>query len=217
MQQTPASGSRTLEIAHIFQKTALISIVLPFFTACSFTPPPLPRSDFLASAEKSAPQSPVPPFLLGQRALAKGEWSRAEKYFKHASSLQPTFSEAVLGLAHAQRENGKLTSALQSYRQARELQPTSAAAAEGEGLTLYLKRDFSGAEESLSEALALEPNRPQAAACLGDCLLVRGDLRGALNNWKIALDHGANIPRLKSDYADLAAYLNKYGAAGDGK
>jgi len=195
----------------------LILVCVFFGFACSFTPPPLPRSEFLASAEKSAPQSPVPPFLLGQRALSKGQWSRAEKYFKHAVSLQPAFSEAVLGLAHAQRENSKLSAALKSYRQARSLQPDSAAAAEGEGLTLYLKRDFAGAEKALSESLSLEPNRPQAAACLGDCLLIRGDLRGALNNWKVALDHGANIPRLKSDYADLAAYLNKYGTASDSK
>ncbi|MFH0792598.1 MAG: tetratricopeptide repeat protein [bacterium] len=148
---------------------------------------------------------------MGQRALARGDWSKAEKYFKHAVSIHPTFSEAVLGLAHARREKGSLKGALKTYRQARALQPNSAAAAEGEGLTLYLMRDFTPAEKALTETLALEPNRPQAAACLGDCLLIRGDLRGALNYWKVALDHGANLPRLKTDYSDLAAYVEKYG------
>src|SRR5579862_5364640 len=101
------------------------------------------------------------------KALYDGEWAGAEREFKRAIELNPSYGDARLMYGADLRKMGRVEEAIAEYRRAQELDPLSLSSSTFLGLTFYEARQYDQAIEQERKTLELDPNFTQASADLG--------------------------------------------------
>lgn len=94
---------------------------------------------------------------LGQNALKRGAWEKAEIYFRNALEIHPHYADLHFDLALSLRHMQRHTEALHSLNRALEINPRYAKALLYMGLTLYTLEERNDALQTIMQALSYEP------------------------------------------------------------
>jgi glycosyltransferase involved in cell wall biosynthesis len=108
---------------------------------------------------QSNPNDPKDNFDLGYFYFRKGDFEKAEYFYKRAIKLKPNYLEAHFGLGEAYASQGKYQEAVEVNRRILELSPENAAAYYNLG-ELYMGLGKYGLAKEMYEK-ALELNSPQ--------------------------------------------------------
>src|SRR5262245_65558580 len=101
-------------------------------------------------------------------------WSEAERLYRKALSLDPTYASAWQRLGALLMIVGRTEEAVAATRRARELDPTSLSIATSVALRFYLAQRYAEALTELSEAGRLDPTFPQVLLYPGWTLAALG-------------------------------------------
>ena len=137
-----------------------------------------------------------------QQAIAshkEGKIEEAEKSYKKAIELKPSFPEANYNLGNTLKNLGRLDEAEKSYKKAIELKPSFPEAYYNLGNTLKNLGRLDEAEKSYKKAIELKPDYAVAHNNLGNALYDKGELVAAIDSYKQALN-------VQPDYTE--AWLN---------
>ena len=131
-------------------------------------------------------------YAQGQKAKKKEEWKRAERSFKKARSLAPTWSKPLEALIRL-RIDGHLsqTPLDEELREFRQLQPSSYKASLFEGRYAHQRGRHKLALDAYTRTLDLRPRTLSA-------LLNRGDLYLLINKPELALKDYEDVLKLRS-------------------
>jgi choline-sulfatase len=144
----------------------------------------------LRQAASQEPKAYLPPFLLGENALAQGQFSKAREYYLKALELNARYELAAIGLGQAALRSGDPGQALKAFRWALELNPHDE----------LVKLAMATAYERL--------NRFQEAADLE-----KGVLEADPGDGKANSDYGVTLVRMKR-YSEALVVLQKAVEAG---
>jgi len=127
------------------------------------------------------------------------DWPGAEKEFKRAIDLSPSYAEAHRFYSNFLSEMGRHEQALMEIRTAQELDPYSAVTRLGAGWALYYARAFSLAIEQCQRVLDLDPSSASAHDCVGSAELASGAYDRAIGEFNgLATSSGNDPLRLAS-------------------
>jgi tetratricopeptide (TPR) repeat protein len=118
----------------------------------------LELDDNLAQAHQS---------LGGFKLFYEWEWSGAEREFKRAIELDPSYTHSHELYGYLLRIMGRFDEALIEIRKAQELDPVSLLISGDSGETLRLARRYDQAIEEYNKTLAMDPNFADARFGLG--------------------------------------------------
>ena len=134
------------------------------------------------------------------------DWQTAEKEFKRAIQLDPSYATAHQWFAECLSWQGRFSEALAESERARQLDPLSLIIATDHGAILYFSRQYDRAIEQFRAVLAMEPNFPRAHM-IAYAYVEKGMFREALA--------AAEIWRHTDGTPDLEAQAYIHGRAGE--
>jgi adenylate cyclase len=139
------------------------------------------------------------------------EWEGAEKEFKRAIQLNPSYAPAHQFYADFLKSQGRFDEALAEMGHAQALDPLSLAINTGMGHVLYLNRQYDQAIEQYRNAIKLDPEFVQARLWFGRPYLQKRMYKEAIAelNHAVSLSGGSTI--------SLAMLGHAYAAAGNKK
>ena len=139
----------------------------------------------LAAAAVEDPKAYLPPFLLGENALAQHQYHEAMDFYRHALELNPRYDLAAIGMGRAALDGDDPAGAIKAFQWALELNPRD----------YLVKLSIANAYEKL--------NRLADAANLQKEVLASHPGDGKANS-----DYGITLVRMKQ-YAQALAALEK--------
>ena len=139
-------------------------------------------SVLLAEAAAEDPKASLPPFLLGENALAQRQYNEAMDYYRRALAINPRYDLAAMGMGHAALESGDPAGAVKAFQWALELNPRN----------FVVKLAMANAYEKL--------NRLADAANLEKEVLVSHPEEGKVNS-----DYGVTLVRMRQYPEGLTA------------
>jgi serine/threonine protein kinase/tetratricopeptide (TPR) repeat protein len=137
------------------------------------------------------------------------DWAAAEKEFRQAITVDPTYPTGHQWYGDFLWSQGRLDEALGQMREAQRLDPLSLVIGTELGTTYYLQRQYDHAEEAVREVFKLDPNYPHGMYLLGQIYIQEQRYPEAIESLKKALDLGG----FQEDLAGALAYA--YAASGD--
>jgi Flp pilus assembly protein TadD len=108
------------------------------------------------------------------RLYRDGDWNGAEREFRRALQLNPSYATAYHWYGTLLGARGDFQEALRMLRRAEELDPISAPIRTSTGTVLYYARDYEAAAMHLRRALEIDPEFWQALAHLASASSMRG-------------------------------------------
>jgi len=142
-------------------------------------------NELLEEAATEDPKAYLPPFLLGENALAQRQFRDAIGHYSRALEFNPRYDLAAMGMGHAALEGGDPAGAVKAFRWALELNPRN----------YVVKLAMAHAFEQL--------NRLGDAATLEKDVLASHPEDGKANS-----DYGVTLVRLRQ-YPEALAALEK--------
>jgi serine/threonine protein kinase/tetratricopeptide (TPR) repeat protein len=136
------------------------------------------------------------------------DWLGADKEFKRAIELKPSYAEARTAYSAFLSEMGRDDQAVSEIRTAQQLDPLSPMTASTAAWAFYYARQYDLATEQALNALALEPESLSAHDCLGSSYLAKGLTEKALAEYRIIVSNSAGDP------LRLASLARAYAVAG---
>lgn len=121
---------------------------------------------------------------LGQAALKRASWERAEDQYREALKIHPHYADLHFSLALCLRRQLRYDDALASLDEALTINPRFAKAHLHKGITLYAAGKHDEAVESLCSALEFEPGFGTEAFFQGMALHKEANFAGALHAWE---------------------------------
>jgi len=123
------------------------------------------------------------------------DWNGAEKEFKRAIELNPSYAPAHQFYADFLKSQGRFDEALAEMGHAQALDPLSLAINTGVGHVLYLSRQYDRAIEQYQKAIKLDPEFVQARLWFGRPYLQKRMYKEAIAelNHAVALSGGSTI------------------------
>jgi tetratricopeptide (TPR) repeat protein len=112
------------------------------------------------------------------------DWAGAEREYKTALALNPSYATAHLRYAELLSSLGRHDEAVAEIRRARELDPLSLLMRSSVGRFLYLARRYDEAIPELKKTLELDPRRVYARLLLALCYEGKGSYTEALNEFE---------------------------------
>jgi TolB-like protein/Tfp pilus assembly protein PilF len=139
------------------------------------------------------------------------DWEGAEREFKRAIELNPSYAPAHQFYADFLKSQGRFDEAMAEMGHAQALDPLSLAIGTGVGHVLYLSRQYDRAIEQYQNAIKLNPEFVQARLWFGRPYLQKRMYKEAIAelNHAVALSGGSTI--------SLAMLGHAYAAAGNKK
>jgi tetratricopeptide (TPR) repeat protein len=139
------------------------------------------------------------------------DWEGAEKEFKRAIELNPSYAPAHQFYADLLKSQGRFDDALAEMGHAQALDPLSLAINTGVGHVLYLSRQYDPAIEQYQKAIKLDPEFVQARLWFGRPYLQKRMYKEAIAelNHAVTLSGGSTI--------SLAMLGHAYAASGNKK
>jgi choline-sulfatase len=113
--------------------------------------------ELLSPVQQKDPKMYVIPFLLGEAALRKQDWTRAAEQLQRCMDLNPNFDSAMTGLARALAKLGRVDEAKDWLKKATGGNPDNYRAWYELGL-LEAESDPASAQSSYEKAIAIQPN-----------------------------------------------------------
>jgi tetratricopeptide (TPR) repeat protein len=117
--------------------------------------------------------------MLGQSELARNRLESAVHEFKRALELDPHDTDAMFGMAIAQRKHGELDQAEKTLAEIEKRDPGFGGLAEQSGLLFEAKGDFKKAVEAYRSALEKDPGDNALLLRLGAAQVSSGDYDNA--------------------------------------
>jgi serine/threonine protein kinase/Flp pilus assembly protein TadD len=114
------------------------------------------------------------------RLLYDWNWKEAEREFKRAIELSPSYASAHDGYGFYLKAVGRFDEAIEKGKQVQRLDPLSPFAHVSLGYAYYFARDYEKAIEECSKALELDKYSTSAYRNLGLAYLQQGNLDGAI-------------------------------------
>jgi len=136
------------------------------------------------------------------------DWPGADREFKHAIELNPSYAEARAAYAAFLSEMGRDDQAIFEIRTAQKLDPLSPTTGSTAAWTFYYARQYDLAIEQGLNVLSLEPQSLSARDCLGSAYLAKGMIEKALAEYRIIVSTSAGDP------LRLASLAQAYAVAG---
>lgn len=134
----------------------------------------------------------------------KGDYDKAEEYFKKAVSIQPDNKDALLGLSHMFEKRGEMLQAISYVKEASRVSP------DDPDLLLrcaLLLKDGGKYDESvyfLSKAIELNPANISARRLMGEIHLLTGNIASAWEAYKTTIDSMITENKIK-DAIDIVS------------
>lgn len=154
----------------------------------------------LASLTSEEPQLYLIPFMLAENAARTERWADAEKQFLACLKLNPSFQQAVMGLARAYLAEGKADSARPWLELALHENPHNFLAYHGMGLVAVRQRNLPEALRYFQKAVEEKANYAPSQQELGTVLV-------EMRRYAEALKPLTRAAELGSENAVLANYL----------
>jgi tetratricopeptide (TPR) repeat protein len=114
-------------------------------------------------------------YSLGVLDVSNGLWATAVGHFAAAVRYQPSYVEARLALADAQRRSGNARASLPEYEEAIRMNPRAAQARLGYAMSLVALRRYDKARAWLEESIKLQPDEPSLSHALARLLVTAPD------------------------------------------
>jgi serine/threonine protein kinase/Flp pilus assembly protein TadD len=133
-------------------------------------------------------------------------WKEAEREFKRAIELSPSYASAHDGYGFYLKAVGRFDEAIEKGKQVQRLDPLSPFAHVSLGYAYYFARDYDKAIEECSKALELDKYSTSAYRNLGLAYLQQGDLDGAIAALNKAVTFSGGGPAFES-YLGFACAL----------
>jgi len=149
----------------------------------------------LLQVQQQDPQIYVIPFLLGESALRHEQWGRAIEQLQRCLELNPSFDNAMTGLARALAKLGRQDEAMAWLRKAAADNPDNYRAWYEIGL-LEAKSDPDAALSMYEKTIAIQPNFPPGQRELGMALFHQKKYADAATHLEKAAALGIDDPRL---------------------
>lgn len=149
----------------------------------------------LAPVEKSDPQMYLVPFMLGEASLRQRDWAAATANFRKALALNPSFDQAMTGVARSLFEQGNSDEATAWVEKAIQQNGQNVRAWYELGW-IQTRSAPDKAAQSLEKCVELQPNFAPARRDLG-MIYIRGQkYEEAAKQLLAAADLGLNEPKL---------------------
>jgi len=135
----------------------------------------------------------------------KWQWADAERQYRQAIELSPSFGPARQGLAIALTLTGKGDEAVAEIVHARELDPVGLPGAVESAAVFYNLRLYDRALAALNDGLKIDREAAVLWHWLGMVNGGRGDFSGAVTALGRAIELGSNTPSTRSYYVHVLA------------
>jgi tetratricopeptide (TPR) repeat protein len=145
----------------------------------------------LRQIQEQDPNIYVIPFLLGESALRRQNWTSAAEELQRCLELNPNFDNAMTGLARALAKLGRADQARNWLQKALQSNTQNYRAWYQSGL-LDMASDPGAALSSYEKAIAIQPNFPPGQRELGMALFQQKDYAAAATHLEKALSLGLN-------------------------
>jgi arylsulfatase A-like enzyme/tetratricopeptide (TPR) repeat protein len=145
--------------------------------------------ELLSPVQEKDPKMYVIPFLLGEAALRKQDWTRAAEQLQRCMDLNPNFDSAMTGLARALAKLGRVDEAKDWLKKATGANPDNYRAWYELGL-LEAESDPAAAQSSYEKAIAIQPNFSVGQRELGMLLFNQKNYAAALPKFEKAIALG---------------------------
>ncbi|MFP5260274.1 MAG: winged helix-turn-helix domain-containing tetratricopeptide repeat protein [Blastocatellia bacterium] len=126
------------------------------------------------------------------------DWNGAEREFKRAIELNPSYAMAYQGLGIFLTAMGRFDEAVAKLRRAHELDPVSPLISTTVGFPYYFSGQFDKAVEQYKRTLESDPNFVLVHTSLGDTYLQMGMNKEAITEFEKAVEVGGRKPGLLS-------------------
>jgi Tfp pilus assembly protein PilF len=143
------------------------------------------------SAAQAVPTSAKAKAVLGDQALAKGEWEQALRQYQTATDLYPAYTRSEvtinLHLGMLFMKLGRWPEATEAFERAVVLDPESSGTQYHLGIAYAAQASLAKAEAALRTALILNPEHAESLIALSAVLVERGSYTEALAQAEAAL------------------------------
>jgi protein O-GlcNAc transferase len=133
------------------------------------------------------PDNPDALHLMGLIAHQKGEYRVGEKYILRAIAQDNGVAEFYLNLGNAQRDQGKISEAIENYKKTLRLNPNLAEAHYNIANELFTLGDISGAIACYKNAIDLNPDLVEAYYNMGAAFKEQGETDEAFTCYQEAI------------------------------
>ncbi len=133
------------------------------------------------------PESAAPAFHLAHLHLEMGQTAQAQKFYRQARGLDPSYDTAYNSAGLWYYGQDRLHPAAAEYRRTLALNPEDAYAMLGLGRLALRQRRWAEAENYLQQALARQPDLVDGRRALGEALARQGRRREAITAYEKSL------------------------------
>ena len=172
-------------LAHYYWLTNELSPRVAMPKASQYVQKALALDDSLADAHAT---------LASIKFYGDWDWLGADKEFRRAIELSPSYAEAHQVYSESLSEMGRHNQALAEIQTAQELDPLSATTILAVGWAFYYARDYDRAIEQCRKVLDLDPSSLSARDCVGSAHLATGAYDQAIAEYKALAASSGNDP-----------------------
>jgi Flp pilus assembly protein TadD len=151
----------------------------------------------LLQVQEQDPKIYVIPFLLGESALRRQNWTRAADQLQRCLELNPNFDNAMTGLARALDKLGRSDDARNWLQKAAQINPENYRAWYEIGL-LQAHSDPAAALASYEKAIAIQPNFSPGQRELGLALFQQKNYASAASHLEKAIALGLDDAHIRN-------------------
>jgi len=145
----------------------------------------------VAELRQSVPADAKKQYVLGLKAVAKGDLNAAAKYFQQAITIYPEYLAARNDLGAQFLKLKLIDEAEKHFQMVLDADPKNFNAQFNLGLVRIERKDYADAISQLNRAIVIDSTRPIARMWIGVALLEMGDLDSAQGELTKALIMGA--------------------------
>jgi choline-sulfatase len=149
----------------------------------------------LSEVQKKDPQIYVIPFMLGESALKRQDWEQAAEQLQRCLTLNPSFDNAMTGLARALAKLGRTTEAKSWLDKALQSNPQNYLAWYQVGL-LDAGGDPAAGQSAYEKMIAIQPNFSAGQRELGTLLFQQKNFAAAAPHLEKAIELGLDDARM---------------------
>jgi arylsulfatase A-like enzyme/Tfp pilus assembly protein PilF len=150
----------------------------------------------LTDVAQQDPKIYIIPFMLGESALKRQDWTKAAQQLQHCLDLNPNFDNAMTGLAYAFAKLGRPEDAKTWLQKAIKNNPENYRAWYQIGL--LQTDDFAATKSAYEKALSIQPNFPPGQRELGMLLFQQKSYAAAAPHLEKAIALGLDDAHLRN-------------------
>ena len=166
----------------------------------------------LGPVQEQDPKMYIIPFLLGESAIRRQDWEKAAAQLQRCLELNPSFDNAMTGLARALAKLGRADEAKSWLNKALESNPQNYRAWYQIGL-LEADRDHAAAQSAYEKTVAIQPNFSPGQRELGMLMFQTKDYAAAAPHLEKAITLGLEDAHLHNFLGICYSQMNQVAKA----